>query len=329
MKKIINAIKAIIIRFRYEHLRNETHVSFHEDFNAITGKYDTETLGIKPLYVLYQPLFEEEKAALDQIIKSQYTALIDDLDRQRDSLYRGFADTVTAALHHYDPEIRQAAQKIHDILERYGNISHKTLNDESAAIEDLHTELLKQDNYAAVSALGLGNWLGQLMQVSRNLAGVMLNRIDEAAKRPDLHMRSIRKAVDKAFRGILDLLEALVRVKGEDTDKEYIAEVNALSEKYKENLAQEAGRRKPLHDLSTGDDCVIEPVDTQKYTERAITPLPVVHYRKAGQPTQTLTFTKDFTVTYKNNINVGMADLIIHGIGEYKGTKSTTFMIAR
>ncbi|MDR3133776.1 MAG: hypothetical protein LBU42_07110, partial [Prevotellaceae bacterium] len=125
------------------------------------------------------------------------------------------------------------------------------------------------------------------------------------------------------------LLESLVRVKGEATNKEFIAELNALSEKYKENLAQEAGRRRPVHDLAAGDHCVIEPIDVQRYTERAVTPLPKVHYRKEGQPTLTLTFTKDYTLTYKNNVNVGMAEVTVHGIGDYKGKKSTTFMIAR
>ncbi|MDR3261023.1 MAG: hypothetical protein LBT78_04225 [Tannerella sp.] len=37
---------------------------------------------------------------------------------------------------------------------------------------------------------------------------------------------------------------------------------------------------------------------------------------------------KDFTVTYRKNIEVGTADLIIHGKGAYKGTKTVTFNIA-
>ena len=329
MKKIIAAIKAIIVRFAYEHLRNETHVSYHEDFNAIVGKYDPETLGIAVPYAVYTPLFTDEKAALDQILKSQYTAQIDEFDRQRDSLIRGFTDTVTAALHHFDPDKRQAAQKLHDILDHYGNIAHKSLNDETAAIEDLHTELMKQDNYMAVAALGLGDWLGQLVQINRNLAALMLTRIDETAKRPDLHMRSIRKEVDRAFRSILDLLEALVRVNGEDTDKAFIAELNALSEKYKDNLAQEAGRRHPIKDLGAGDHTVIEPIETQQYTGRPITLVPEVHFREEGKETKRLYLGNDFEVTYKNNTNVGMAELTIHGKGNYKGQKTVTFNIAR
>jgi hypothetical protein len=82
-------------------------------------------------------------------------------------------------------------------------------------------------------------------------------------------------------------------------------------------------------DLSAGDHTVIEPIDTQPYTERAVTPIPKVHYREEGKPTENLALGKDFAVTYKNNINVGMAELTVHGKGAYKGAKTTTFMIAR
>ena len=326
MNKIITTI---IIKFSYEHLRNETHVSFHEDFNAIVGKYNPDTLGIAALYAVYTPLFAEEKAALDQILKSRYTARIKETDRQRGSLIRGLTDTVTAALRHFDPDKQQAAQKLHDILKRYGNFARKALNDETAAIEDLHTELMKPDNYTAVTALGLGDWLDTLVQVNNNLAALMLTRIDEVAKRPHIRMRSTRKKLDRVFRSILNLLEALVHVHGAGANKAFLAELNTLMKYYKDILAQEAGRRYPIKDLGAGDHTVIEPVDTQPYTGKPVTVIPEVHYREENKETKRLYLGEDFSVTYKNNINVGMAELTVHGKGKYKGEKSLSFHIAR
>jgi hypothetical protein len=329
MKKIIKALKAIITRFSYENLRNETHVEFHTGFNNLVTKYDPEKLGIKSPYDVYRPLYEEELATLDIILKSGYTPDIGVLDEERDRLYRGFADTIKGYRNHFDPGKRQAAAKLEIILDHYGNIARKSIYDETAAIEDLHTELLKQENFLHIATLGLGEWLGQLTQVNRNLQGLLMNRVDDVAKRPGINMRDIRREVDKAFRLILDLLEVQVRTGSADVNQAFIDELNVWMTTYKDILAQEAGHRHPIRDLGAGDHCVIEPVDTQAYTERAVTPIPKVHYRKEGQPTLHLAFAKDFTVTYKNNVNVGMADLIVHGKGEYKGKKSTTFMIAR
>jgi hypothetical protein len=325
MKKII----VTVIRFSYEHLRNEAHVEFHTMVNSLVVRFNPETLGINPLYLRYRPLYEEEVTALDQILKSGITPEIEAFGRDRDSLYRGFVDNVKSNLHHFDPGKRKAAAKLVVILDHYGNIARKTLIDETAAIEDLYRELTKQETHVHVAALGLGDWLDQLVQASRNLEALMMSRYNEAAKRPNIHMRSIRREVDRVFRGILDLLEALMRIKGEDTDREFISELNAVSERYKDILAQGAGRRHPVKDLSKGDHCVVEPVDTQQYAGKAVTPIPKACWREADKPTVELVFAKDFSVTYRNNVKVGTADVIIHGKGNYKGQKTVTFNIAQ
>jgi hypothetical protein len=250
-------------------------------------------------------------------------------DHVRDGLFRGFADNVKSNLHHFDPAKREAAKKVEIVLEHYGNIAHKSLDEETAAIEDLYRELLKPDNYPQVIALGLGPWMEELVQASRRLEQLMMERYDEAAQRPNVHMQNIRKEIDKVFRSILDLLEALIRVNGAGTNKAFIAELNVVMERYKDILAQEAGRRHPVKDLAAADHCVIETIATQQYSSEAIIPIPKVYYREEGKPTVELVFAKDFTVTYKNNVNVGMAEITIHGIGNYKGQKTVTFNIAR
>ena len=329
MKKIITTIREIIKRFSFSRLRNETHVEFNTTVDALIIKYNPETLQIEDRYAVYKPLLAEEITALDVIRRSELTKEIERLDHERDSLWRGMESTVQANLHHWDPGKRQAAEKLETIMEHYGNMARKTLDDETAAIEDLHRELMKQENYNYVVALGLGDWLGQMVQTSRNLEALMANRNAELLQRPTVKMQPIRKEVDAALNSIIDLLEALVEINGPDTNKNFIIELNGLMERYKDILAQEAGRRHPIKDLGAGDHTVIEPIETQKYTERPVTPVPEVHFREEGKETKRLYLGNDFEVTYKNNTNVGMAELTIHGKGNYKGEKTVTFNIAR
>jgi hypothetical protein len=319
----------IITRFRYEHLRNETHVQFHNEANALMEQFTPAALGIETPYAVYKPLFDEEVTALDQILKSAITSVLEDREQKRDRLLRGFESAVNAYLNHFDETKREAARKIKIILDRYGNIADKPYADETAAIEDLHTELLKQENFLQVATLGLGEWLGNLVQESRTFEALMMQRNVEWAHRPDLQMRKIRKLVDKAFRTIVDLLESLVRVKGPDTNKDFLAELNRRMKFYKDMLAQEAGHRHPIRDLGVGDHCVIEPIELQYYTGKPITVVPRVHYRDEGKPSVELSLGNDFEVTYKNNTNVGMAEVTVHGKGDYKGKVSFKFNIAR
>ncbi len=236
-------MKRRINRFSYENLRNEAHVQLHENFIALVTRHNAETLGIQSLYAQYVPLLEQEKLALDLILKSGLTDEILAQDRQRDQLFRGFADAVKSGLNHYDPAVQQAAEKIHFILTRYGNLAARPLDQETAAIDDLHRELTDAQNAAHLATLGLGDWLTRLVEANRAFDQLMMSRYTEAAARPTVNMRTSRGAVDTLFRAMLDLLEAQAMVNGEEKYAPFVAELNAVTQRYENILAQEKGAR--------------------------------------------------------------------------------------
>jgi hypothetical protein len=81
--------------------------------------------------------------------------------------------------------------------------------------------------------------------------------------------------------------------------------------------------------MHKSDYCVVEPIDTQKYTEKAVVPIPKAYWRgNEKHATVELVFAKDFSLTYKNNIKIGTAEVTLHGKGAYKGQKTATFNIA-
>ncbi len=66
----------------------------------------------------------------------------------------------------------------------------------------------------------------------------------------------------------------------------------------------------------------IDTIADQTYTGSAITPSLAVSYGLV-----TLVEDTDYTVAYDNNVDVGTANVTITGIGNFKGTKATTFTI--
>ena len=72
------------------------------------------------------------------------------------------------------------------------------------------------------------------------------------------------------------------------------------------------------------ENAVISDIADQQYTGEAVTPAPTV---KDGA--KTLVLNKDYTVSYKNNIDAGTATVTIIGKGNYTGTKTATFKIVR
>ncbi|MBR3244458.1 MAG: BspA family leucine-rich repeat surface protein [Parasporobacterium sp.] len=65
-----------------------------------------------------------------------------------------------------------------------------------------------------------------------------------------------------------------------------------------------------------------------KYTGKALKPGATVK-AKVGGKTKTLSSGKDYTITYKNNINVGTATAVIKGKGNYTGTLTKKFRITK
>ncbi len=232
-----------INRFNYSSLRNEAHVQLHENFISLVKNHNLEELGIKSLYERYRPLFEQEKTVLDVIAKSGLTEEILEQDKKRDSLYRGFCDAVKSSLNHYDGAKQNAAEKINFVLTSYGNIAIRPLDQETAAINDLYSELQSPQNLGFLTLLGLRDWLKKLIEANRSFDEMMMSRYKETAEKPTTNMRSARSAVDKMFRSILDVVEALAAGYGIEKYSAFIAELNAITERYKNILSQSKGAR--------------------------------------------------------------------------------------
>jgi hypothetical protein len=69
---------------------------------------------------------------------------------------------------------------------------------------------------------------------------------------------------------------------------------------------------------------VTEPLPSQIYTGKAITPIPVMYYEG-----EELVFAVDFSVTYRNNVEAGEATVIMHGKGRFNGRHTRKFNIVR
>jgi hypothetical protein len=232
----------LFIRFRYENLRNEVHVEYNETIDGIAIKHVPQTLGILPQYNDYKTAVNTEVGALDVIKKSEYTDEISAQDHVRDGIFRGFVDAVQSSRNHFDANKRKAAEKINFVLEHYGNIAAKAFDQETAAVDDMLREL--NDNHAAdVQLLSLTDWLTQLDAENKKFKQLMSERYTAIAQRPTTRMKAARAETDKALRTMLDMLDALIMVNGADAYMPFINELNAVNKRYKNQLAQAAGRR--------------------------------------------------------------------------------------
>lgn len=231
------------LRIDLEHQRNENHFQLQKGFYELTLSYGAKAMDIEELFLIYTPLYQKEESVLDMILKSAVTQKIADADEDRDHILRGFLDGVKSNLNHFDAAKRQIAVDLDTVVGHYGDVPGRTYDDETAAINDLVRELSVNENMNRLSTLGLTDWVAALSAKNAEFEALMGKRYTETANLPDVRMASARTDVDKAFREILKRLDALIIVNGPGKYKEYVRELNARIERFKDIMSQEQGRR--------------------------------------------------------------------------------------
>jgi hypothetical protein len=182
--------------------------------------------------------------ALDFIRKSEYTVKIHEQDRSRDRIFRGFVEIAQAAMHHFDPVTVAAGTLLYDIFKHYGNIAKKTLDDETAAINDLLRELQHPACENALITLNATAWRGRLQRENEDFAALMTDRYVEVSGQTPYRMVTTRTDTDRYYHGIVNQLENQ-EMAGNHVADALIKELNAVLERFKHILAQEIGERIP------------------------------------------------------------------------------------
>jgi DNA-binding Lrp family transcriptional regulator len=220
-----------ISKLDFRNLRNDAHFQFHTEFKDLVVLHNPITLKVKPQFDSYLPLYNRVDDALKKIVKSEFTAKIHEADKARDEIYLGMAETVAATLRHFNPNVRQSAERLKILFDTYGNVAGKPLNEETSAIYNILQEL-KGKYTADAASVGLTEWVAELEARNQTFEGLVKERFDETAHRTDIVLREARGKLDEAYRVIAERINALAVVEGVATYEAFIRTLNAVIAKY-------------------------------------------------------------------------------------------------
>jgi hypothetical protein len=312
-----------VSKIYFVHLRNEAHYQYLlVGRELIDGDGNVSQILVDLLPPFYD-LIALEGTLVDVVRSSEYTEELADADRRRDRCIVGINSSIEAALHHFDAAVVQAAHRLEGRMKAFrGEIEKKAYEEESAAVKILVADFLNAYS-DAVATVGIGAWVTELSAAQNVFEQLYVARLEEWGARPQANIKDVRREVEANYREIVERIEAHSVISPQTYDA-FIETFNRNVQYFNEHAHHHARK-----DLGVGEHTVVEPIATQQYTEKAVTPLPKAYYREDGKPTVELVFAKDFSLTYKNNINVGTAEVTLHGKGAYKGQKTVTFNIAR
>ena len=309
------------------------HVQFFERVKGFltTAEEDVQT-AVAPLMAEFDARLAEEVAVQGWIRKSVLTEQIAEADGTIDRLLVGINAIVQTGLHSSTPAIVESARRVHIMLKNFGRVASASYDKEEGDVKAILAQLT--GSYAQdVTTLGMTTWVQQLQAALTVFENLLLQREDEQGEKPPYTAKEARKNMEDVYRRMMPIVEANATLGA----YHFVAFIERLNHDI-DRLNEEFHRAQK--DLSLPGRTLIAPIGTQPYTGNPVTPLPEVYYTssadnaegedsKKNKPTEKLFLGKDFTITYKNNIKVGQAQLTIHGKGDYKGQKSLQFYIAR
>jgi hypothetical protein len=259
-----------ILGISLSHLHNEEWYELFILFIAMIARFGKERLGIKDLHDLLVPILEKTDSLLLVLRKSYYTQEIEAADKKRDDVFRGFHNVVKGLLLLPVAAKKEAAGRLNILLDGYQKaVLNDTHEAESASIGNLLQDLgghYKDD----VALLALADWTTALNQAQQEFLALNAKRTKESEDKPKLNLQLLRTEADGFYKVMTDVMYARlvadklggdVVVDPRDLDKEghfendenhdlhgnvtynFVIAWNEVLKKYRNTLAQRAGRR--------------------------------------------------------------------------------------
>jgi hypothetical protein len=119
----------------YHNLRIGEFIQFIKQFLAFVKAGDPLALGIEAQYLALEKQWNELQLQFKKALGSKLTVVLEQLDERRDRAISGLRLHFESLTYHVDPTKKEAAQKLLDVIDKYGRgIARKNYQEESALI---------------------------------------------------------------------------------------------------------------------------------------------------------------------------------------------------
>lgn len=212
--------------FRLNSLRVEEHFGFIQ-----------ECLSKLPLLpagkaVLPQTNFsravEEENKSLYTSVYGAMTKDVAHMDKLQDISWNGLRRFVVAMLLFPEEEVKLAAKRVKAILDTYGDPRKQPYMQAEGTYEHLLENLEKEEVTADLKKISAYIWLPQLKKYHEEFQRVFHLRNTAASIKGKGASTQARKRTDSAYRKLIQVINALAVLEGEEAYATYIDEMNEL-----------------------------------------------------------------------------------------------------
>lgn len=231
-----------------------------EDLPVVQSALDSPFAeALKTKVEAFKTAHEKFDAALKDDTKLPSSAAVTQADEARDFAWRGLSNYVKVLLMHPTAEVVALATSTKDILDKYGNPIDLSQTEESGVIHNALQELeaISEENQ---EKMNIELWIGRLRTENDKFVELVKQKAAEEAALNVGIIKQSRKEADNAYRSLVNMINMLVEVEGDENYKDFIAVVNKHIEKQQKTLKNRESRGDD--DSDDTDETPDEPTDT-------------------------------------------------------------------
>lgn len=226
------------------YLRNVTNEDFFQIISlalAFLKKENLQELKLEDVVAALEKAFSALDDAFKQMRKTGLTQTKDEIDSVRDDLVIGFYQNVSSLFRFPDDELKQAAQRIVDIIDHYGgtSIAYLPQKDETTAITNMLQDITETD----LMATDTTRWAERLSSENSRFENVLAQKTEKEAQYIAGLLMDERKNTDTQFRHLCKTIDSLAFLFGEEPYKNIANYINQLVANAQQAVKQKASMR--------------------------------------------------------------------------------------
>lgn len=228
---------------RRQRLRNNEFMTYCTEVQIAIEKAGTEAdaLNCETAAQNFSQALAAYAEAIVVVSKSAITKQIDEADRERDDLFVGLTEHIRTAQRHYDPDRRVAAAALMPIVDTYAGTQIKPAADETSYLNNFMDDMRAEKYTAYRAALDIDGWLAQLQTANEKYVSLSEQRATDQSTNIVGNSKTTRKALDKAYSELVQVLNALCLVNGEEKYAGLFAYLNTRIKYYEDLVARREG----------------------------------------------------------------------------------------
>gem|GEM_PF-811426 len=194
-----------------------------EYYQAISVLMNCFTTELKTKYKfdgLYNEL-NDSKVRIDVLFnknrKAEETPEVKAADKARDAVFVGVKQLIQGFLHAGDPGQKAAAEKIQFVLKPYKSANSTGYEANSGSIHKFLVDVKKNDVYNYVTKLNINHQIDELAALNDAFDEIYYKRADSYLASEKIgKLGEIRKAMDTAYRNLIEKVNALYLIADDD-----------------------------------------------------------------------------------------------------------------